>query len=148
MAAAASIFLGLGENATALAHLTEQGTPTITKYVNDARALAPGKTQPCPYARHAAAAGDVNVYLRKHRSKVFIRGLENPDQEGADLRAGNWNISHLSGQFLAPSPVLRQAPARRGCGLLRLRRGLSRRRELRGSLADTFPSLIFVIESQ
>ena len=34
VAAAASVFLGLGENATAFAHLTEQGTPTITKCVN------------------------------------------------------------------------------------------------------------------
>ena len=92
-----SIFLGLGENATALAHLTEQGTPTITKFVNDFRPLMDGKTR--IYARHAAAAGDVNVVISKHhkqrryRKKVVIRGLENPDQEGADLRAGTWGVS-------------------------------------------------------
>ncbi len=97
VAVAGSIFLGLGENATALAHLTEQGTPTITKYVNDFRPLMDGKTR--IYARHAAAAGDVNVYLKKdghyrrYGHKVLIRGLENPDQEGADLKAGDWKVA-------------------------------------------------------
>jgi hypothetical protein len=89
--------LGLGENATALAHLTEQGTPTITKFVNDFRPLMDGTAR--IYARHAAAAGDVNVFLKKdghyHRygDKVMIRGLENPDQEGADLKAGDWKVA-------------------------------------------------------
>ncbi len=96
VAVAGSIFLGLGENATALAHLTEQGTPTITKYVNDFRPLN-GKTR--IYARHAAAAGDVNVLLRnddghrKYRKSAVIRGLENPDQEGATLRAGTYKVA-------------------------------------------------------
>jgi hypothetical protein len=97
VAVAGSIFLGLGENATALAHLTEQGTPTITKFVNDFRPLMDGNTR--IYARHAAAAGDVNVVLRKdgqyrrYGHKAVIRGLENPDQEGADLRASDWKVA-------------------------------------------------------
>ena len=97
VAAAGSIFLGLGENATALAHLTEQGTPVITKYVNDFRPLMDGKTR--IYARHAASAGDVNVSIRKdhrhrkYRKGVVIRGLENPDQEGATLRAGTYKVA-------------------------------------------------------
>ena len=71
VAVAGSVFLGLGENATALAHLSEQGTPTITKFVNDFRPLMEGKTR--IYARHAAAAGDVNVYLQVPRSEEVFR---------------------------------------------------------------------------
>lgn len=91
VAVAGSLFLGLGENATAFAHLTEQGTPTLTKYVNDLRPLASGRAR--LYARHAAAVGDVDVYVKGPGPSVFIRDLENPDQEGADLRAGSTYVS-------------------------------------------------------
>jgi hypothetical protein len=91
VAIAASVFLGFGENATAFAHLNEQGVPTLTKFTNDVREL--GSDQTRLYARHAAAFGDVNVYLRNHHKKVLIRDLENPDQEGADLPAGTWYVA-------------------------------------------------------
>jgi hypothetical protein len=87
VAVAGSVFLGIGENATAFAHLTEQGTAAITKYVNDVRPLASGHAR--LYARHAAAVDDVDVYVKGPGRPAFIRGLENPDQEGADLRAGS-----------------------------------------------------------
>jgi hypothetical protein len=91
VAIAASVFLGFGENATALAHLNEQGVPTLTRFTNDLRPLAEGKAR--IYARHAAAFGAVNVYLRQddHRS-IVIRGLENPEQKGATVRAGEWFV--------------------------------------------------------
>jgi hypothetical protein len=91
VAAAASIFLGIGENATAIAHLTEQATPTITKFTNDFRPLAPGQAR--VYARHAASVGDVDVRLKGQGWPISIRGLENPDQEGADLKAGSTYVS-------------------------------------------------------
>jgi hypothetical protein len=91
VAAAASIFLGIGESATAIAHLTEQATPAVTKYVNDLRPLASGRAR--LYARHAAAVGDVDVYVNGPGPSVHIRGLENPDQEGADVRAGSTYVS-------------------------------------------------------
>ena len=91
VAIAASVFLGFGEDATAFAHLNEQGVPTLTKFTNDVRPLGPGQTR--IYARHAAAFGDVNVYLRGGRKTVLIRDLENPDQEGASLAAGTWHVA-------------------------------------------------------
>lgn len=91
VAVASSVFLGFGENATALAHLGEYGTPTLTKFTNDVRPLGAGQTR--IYARHAAAFGDVNVYLRRGLKSVLIRDLENPDQEGATLGAGAWNVA-------------------------------------------------------
>jgi hypothetical protein len=87
VAVASSFFLGFGENATAFAHLDEFGTPSITKYVNDVRPIAAGQAR--VYARHAAAFGDVDVYLRQGKRGAAIRGLENPDQEGASLRAAS-----------------------------------------------------------
>jgi hypothetical protein len=87
VAVASSFFLGFGENATAFAHLDEYGTPSITKYVNDVRPIAAGQTR--IYARHAAAFGDVDVFVRQGKRGAAIRGLENPDQEGANLRAGS-----------------------------------------------------------
>lgn len=89
LAVAADVSLGVAENATALAHLTEQGTPTITKFVNDVR---PTNGQTRIVARHAAAAGDVNVLLRKGHTTQFIPGLENPEQEGAVVGAGPWFV--------------------------------------------------------
>jgi len=102
VAIAASVFLGFGENATAFAHLNEQGVPTLTKFTNDVRPLREGQTR--IYARHAAAFGDVNVYLRNQYKKVLIRDLENPDQEGADLPAGTWYVSiYPSGSWHKPA---------------------------------------------
>jgi hypothetical protein len=91
VAIAASIFLAFNENATAFAHLNEQGVPTLTKFTNDVRPLAEGQTR--IYARHAAAFGDVNVYLRSGKKAALIRDLENPDQEGANLPAGTWHVA-------------------------------------------------------
>ena len=85
------IFLAFNENATAFAHLNEQGIPTLTKYVNDFRPLASDMAR--LYARHAAAIGDVDVSVKGKGWPVSINGLENPDQEGADLRAGSTYVS-------------------------------------------------------
>jgi hypothetical protein len=91
VAVAASVFLAFNENATAFAHLNEQGIPTLTKFTNDVRPLGEGQAR--IYARHAAAFGDVNVYLRSGRKTAIIRDLENPDQEGANLPAGSWYVA-------------------------------------------------------
>ena len=91
VAIASSFTLGFGETATAFAHLTEYGTLTLTKYVNDVRPLASGQAR--VYARHGAAVGNVDVTLKGQGWPVVIQGLENPDQEGADLRAGSTRVT-------------------------------------------------------
>jgi hypothetical protein len=102
VAIAASMFLAFNENATAFAHLNEQGIPTLTKFTNDVRPLGPGQTR--IYARHAAAFGNVNVYLRSGKKTALIRDLENPDQEGANLPAGTWYVSiYPSGSWHKPA---------------------------------------------
>lgn len=92
VAIASSFALGLGETATAFAHLDEFGNPTLTKFANDVRPNAPGTAR--LFARHAAAFGDVNVLARQNkRNQAYIPALENAEQEGANLRPGGWMVS-------------------------------------------------------
>jgi hypothetical protein len=102
LAVATTVSLAVLENATAVAHLTEYGTPTITKFVNDVRSLSRGQTR--LYARHAAAFGDVNVYLRSGRHAFVLKAIENGEQEGANLRAGHWYVSiYPAGSWSKPA---------------------------------------------
>jgi hypothetical protein len=91
LAVASTISLAVAENASAVAHLTEYGTPTITKFVNDVRPIESGETRLS--ARHAAAFGRVDVRLRRHGDIELVRGLRNSEQDGANLRAGSWRVS-------------------------------------------------------
>lgn len=91
VAISSSFSLGFGETATAFAHLSEFGTPTLTKFENDVR---PSSGMTRLFARHAAAFGDVNILARQSKhEKVWIPGLENAEQEGADLDPGRWRVS-------------------------------------------------------
>jgi hypothetical protein len=90
LAVAADVSLGVAENATAIAHLTEQGTPTITKFVNDVR---PTNGQTRIVVRHAAAAGDVNVLLRQGHTNRLILNLRNSDQQTRVEKAGPWLVA-------------------------------------------------------
>jgi hypothetical protein len=90
VALASTFTLGFGETATAFAHLSEYGTPTLTKFQNDVRPLADGQTRLT--ARHAAAFGDVDIVVRQSKRQAYIPGLENGEQEGANLRAGSWRV--------------------------------------------------------
>ena len=92
VAIASRFALGFGETATAFAHLSEFGTPTLTKFETDVRSASPGTTR--LFARHAAAFGDVKIYARQSKNNtVWIPHLENGEQEGADVRAGAWTVS-------------------------------------------------------
>lgn len=70
-------------NVSAIAHLTAEGTPTITPFVNDTSAAADGSGR--LVVRHTAAAPAVDVLAGG--SPVFT-GLTNPGEEQADLPAG------------------------------------------------------------
>jgi hypothetical protein len=72
-----------GENLSAVAHLTEDGQPTLTAYVNDVSDLAAGQARLT--VRHTAAAPAVDV--RAGGTPVFS-GLTNPNEETAEVDAG------------------------------------------------------------
>lgn len=75
-----------GENISLVAHLKEDGTPTLTPFVNDTSGVAAGEAR--LIVRHTAAAPAVDV--RAGGEPVFP-GLANPDEAKADLPAGEIN---------------------------------------------------------
>jgi hypothetical protein len=72
-----------GQNLSLVAHLKEDGTPTLTPFVNDTSAVAAGSAR--LIVRHTAAAPAVDV--RAGGQPVFP-GLTNPNEAKADVDAG------------------------------------------------------------
>ena len=71
-----------GANVTLAAHLTADGKPTITPFVNDVSKLAPGQAR--LIVRHTAAAPAVDV---RAGGTPVISDLTNPDQKVLNLPA-------------------------------------------------------------
>ena len=72
-----------GANATVVAHLTEDGTPTLTPFVNDTSSIEAGQARVT--VRHTAAAPAVDV---RARGQPVIQGLTNPNEESLTVPAG------------------------------------------------------------
>jgi Domain of unknown function (DUF4397) len=72
-----------GANATVVAHLAEDGTPTLTPFVNDTSAVEAGQARVT--VRHTAAAPAVDVLAG---GSPVISGLTNPDEETLTVPAG------------------------------------------------------------
>lgn len=81
---AATASLQAGQNVSLVAHLTADGSPTLTPYVNDVSSIAPGQAR--LIVRHDAAAPAVDV---RANGKVAFADLTNPKQAMADLPAGS-----------------------------------------------------------
>jgi len=77
-----STTLPAGANATLIAHLTADGTPTLGVFVNDTAPTAAGQGR--LVVRHTAAAPAVDVLAG---GSPVISGLENPDEETLPLPA-------------------------------------------------------------
>jgi uncharacterized protein DUF4397 len=76
--------LPAGANITLVAHLTADGKPALTPFVNDTSRLAPGQAR--IVVRHTAAAPAVDV---RAGGKPVFQGLTNPKEAKADLPAGS-----------------------------------------------------------
>jgi Domain of unknown function (DUF4397) len=72
-----------GANITVVAHLSENGKPTLTPYVNDVSSLPAGKAR--VIVRHDAAAPEVDV--RAGGEPVFT-DLANPKEKSAEVDPG------------------------------------------------------------
>lgn len=105
----AAVPFGSGENATVIAHLTEGGAPTASKFTNDVS--LPGFLRSRVIAHHTAAAPAVDVYLKRlpFFSPLVVQDFANGEQATALV---NWGIYRL---WLTPrgvdTPVLGPATA-------------------------------------
>lgn len=72
-----------GANVTVVAHLSADGTPVLTPFVNDVSTLAAGEGRLT--VRHTAAAPAVDV---RAGGEVVVPALENPDEATLELPAG------------------------------------------------------------
>jgi hypothetical protein len=70
-------------NVSAIAHLSADGTPTITPFVNDTSAAAAGSGR--VVVRHTAAAPAVDVLVG---GSPALTNLTNPNEDSAELPAG------------------------------------------------------------
>ncbi len=74
--------LPAGANVALVAHLKEDGSPTVTPFVDDVSKLEPGQAR--LVVRHTAAAPAVDVLAG---GKAVISGLTNPNEEAVELPA-------------------------------------------------------------
>ena len=91
VAISARVDLAVGENASIVAHLTEEGVPKLTKFVNDVRSPeASGDAR--LVVRHGAAAPPVNIFLRNSAGRYSsLSNLSNANQLGMEVKAGNYD---------------------------------------------------------
>lgn len=83
VAEAKGVTVPAGANITVVAHLSEDGDPMLSAFVNDTSKVKAGKARLT--VRHTAAAPAVDV--RANESAVF-EGLTNPDEAKGDVDAG------------------------------------------------------------
>ncbi len=77
-----------GANITVAAHLTADGSPTLTPFVNDVSKVAAGQGR--LIVRHTAAAPAVDVLAG---GQPVFTNLTNPNEDKADLAAGTVSAS-------------------------------------------------------
>ncbi len=89
----ASATVNTGDNLALVAHLQEDGTPTISAFAND--------VSPVPFrrsrlvVRHLAAAPAVDISLRRYWRRIgTLEGVVNGDEAQLDgLRSGKYRVS-------------------------------------------------------
>lgn len=80
--------LPAGANASIVAHLAADGSPTLSVFVNDVSTIAAGESR--LVVRHTAAAPAVDVLAD---GSALITDLENPDEAQADVPAGRYEAA-------------------------------------------------------
>ncbi len=80
---ASGVEVPAGANATVVAHLGEDGTPTLTPFVNDVSEIPAGQARVT--VRHTAAAPAVDV---RAGGTVVAPGLTNPNEASLEVPAG------------------------------------------------------------
>jgi Domain of unknown function (DUF4397) len=83
LVSADAVAVPAGANATVVAHLSADGAPTLTPYVNDTSTVPAGQAR--VVVRHTAAAPAVDV---RAGGSVVAPGLTNPDEAALIVPAG------------------------------------------------------------
>jgi hypothetical protein len=98
IAVSTTVDLAVLENASIVAHLTEEGIPVLTKFVNDLR-MTGSKSRVS--IRHTAAAPSVNVMLKKYyrRIRAWIRDLSNGEQGTVEVPSGHYQTTVFAADF-------------------------------------------------
>lgn len=86
-------------NASIIAHLAEDGTPTLSVFVNDLSDVEAGNARVT--VRHTAAAPAVDIWANE---SVLFENLANPDEASGDVPADTYSVA-VSGTG-ATDPVL------------------------------------------
>ena len=74
--------------ASGVAHLDEDGNPTLTAFANDTSAIAAGECR--VVAHHTGKAPTVDVYAD---GNALFTGLSNGESQGADVPAGTYAVA-------------------------------------------------------
>jgi hypothetical protein len=83
-----SVTLSIGENATIIASLNEEGSPQLLKFSNDVSATSDARVT----VRHTAAAPPVQVRLQD-RGRLFTNWkIDNGGGNAAELRDGSYRV--------------------------------------------------------
>lgn len=89
---AAPVPIEAGENATIIAHLSEAGAPTASKFVNDVTPSADGKARVIAHHTAAAPAVDINVAFGFPSNTATIPNVTNGAQAAAEFPVGSINV--------------------------------------------------------
>jgi hypothetical protein len=102
--AANGVTVPAGANVTVVAHLTADGKPALTPYVNDTSPVPAGMARLT--VRHDAAAPAVDV---RAGGKPVFTGLTNPDEDMAEVPAGSVSadvvLAGTSTVVIGPAPL-------------------------------------------
>ncbi len=99
------------ERVTLIAHLTDEGAATLSKFRNPLRRVRDGFGR--VEVRHTAGAPAVDIQLKRKRGEVAFSGLANGGSDSADLSKGRWTTRIFPAAANAPvtNPVkLRPRP--------------------------------------
>jgi hypothetical protein len=88
----ATIPLAAGESASIVAHLTEGGELTASKFTNNTSRIRPNNARVIVHHTAAAPAVDICVVPRNGQPKLTIEGASNGDQASADVRRGRYYV--------------------------------------------------------
>lgn len=106
-----TVYIQFGENSALVAHLTEQGTPTLSKFVNDLRPTEEGGARVS--VRHTAAAPPVDVSLALGENAVVLEDIRNGKQRAIEAEPAEWQVTidPFGEDSIGPIPVGLEADA-------------------------------------